>query len=90
MVLLKWHPDQKMEISLSHEHFDSDHIDLLMWPERKGTRHGTADGRRLQQEPRWATETQAQGAWGHGGGDTRVVGGLRATPGSGFLLAGTA
>lgn len=40
MLLLKWHPDQKMEISLSHEHFDSDHIDLLMWP--RGRAPGTA------------------------------------------------
>jgi len=57
---------------------------------RNSIRHGTADGRRWQQGPHWATETQAQGAWGHEGRDTRDVGGLRATPGSGFLLAVTA
>ncbi len=49
--------------------------------ERKGTRHSTADGRRQQQESCWATETQAQGTWGCGGGDTRYIGGLQATLG---------
>lgn len=42
VTILKWHPNQhkKIEISLSHEHSDSFHIDLLMW--LRGRAPGTA------------------------------------------------
>lgn len=80
----------KMEISRSHEHFDSGHIDLLMWPRGRapGTAQQMEDGG--SRDPAGPKKHRHRGHGGHGGGDTRDVGGLSATPGSGFLLAGTA